>query len=500
MGCSKATPDPRPPSPQKTPGNTSVTFACSVGFPQLRNLASAGASLMGDERLRQARADDGASTTRRPRVHLIPKRRRLHPCWTERRLFFIFVVFNILAGAAIRAKSTSLFAMSTPPPTPPSVPPPPPSPALPPPTPALPSPSPSPLPSPPPPSPPPPSPPPPTAPPPPSPPPSPPPPPFLAPPLTGMTRVAPSSALMDSAALEAYPSSNCIDTNLSTVCAARDHRLHNTLSIALPSTLPIGLVAVYPAARHGGLRALWPYEIYLGNALGDVDVDGGSAVQCITPHEPYPSAVIHGASSNTPTVTTGTGSWAGTPGGIVGSTSADGPIGPIVSTCLGMHVSEPADELIGANAATHSQRFSYVTLRQTGPSASFLRVAELAVFVAASPNAPPSQPPNPPHSPLPPKPPPVPPTPPVPPAPPMPPLPPPPPRAPPIVALSGWLRGHNTRYMDCCKPSCSWPANAPIGRRTRFCNDDGVAAMPPASANIMSSCSWGAWVRLGFLS
>ena len=57
-------------------------------------------------------------------------------------------------------------------------------------------------------------------------------------------------------------------------------------------------------------------------------------------------------------------------------------------------------------------------------------------------------------------------------------------------------RVRSTRYMDCCKPSCSWDANAPAGRRTRSCDSSGITAHP--NPNAPSSCSWNAGMGSAF--
>lgn len=55
-----------------------------------------------------------------------------------------------------------------------------------------------------------------------------------------------------------------------------------------------------------------------------------------------------------------------------------------------------------------------------------------------------------------------------------------PPQHPPLVGLSDWKIGHNTRYFDCAKPSCAWPKNLRLGaRRTPFCTLDNVPYNKP---------------------
>ena len=55
--------------------------------------------------------------------------------------------------------------------------------------------------------------------------------------------------------------------------------------------------------------------------------------------------------------------------------------------------------------------------------------------------------------------------------------------------LGGWAEGHNTRYMDCCKPSCAWAGHADAGKHTRFCHVDGVTVNGDMGAQ--SSCAGG---------
>ena len=47
--------------------------------------------------------------------------------------------------------------------------------------------------------------------------------------------------------------------------------------------------------------------------------------------------------------------------------------------------------------------------------------------------------------------------------------------------------------MDCCKPSCSWPNHADVGKRTRFCSYDGVTVNTDLRAQSACAGGWYAY-------